>query len=143
MEEEESHPDHRPELNDEPQWEDEDDVAEGVAEDDMLENGGAEDKTNTLPSASALSLPTLSDEATEFKELGLSEKSMMAVDGMGFTTMTEIQRRAIPPLLAGRDVLGAAKTGSGKTLAFLIPAVEMLSSLRFKPRNGIAAYNPT
>jgi ATP-dependent RNA helicase DDX18/HAS1 len=36
-------------------------------------------------------------------------------------------------------VLGAAKTGSGKTLAFLIPAVEMLSSLRFKPRNGTGA----
>jgi len=33
-------------------------------------------------------------------------------------------------------VLGAAKTGSGKTLAFLIPAVEMLSAMRFKPRNG-------
>jgi ATP-dependent RNA helicase DDX18/HAS1 len=55
---------------------------------------------------------------------------------MGFTTMMEIQQRAIPPLLAGKDVLGAAKTGSGKTLAFLIPAVEMLSALRFKPRNG-------
>jgi ATP-dependent RNA helicase DDX18/HAS1 len=53
--------------------------------------------------------------------------------------MTEIQRRGIPPLMAGKDVLGAAKTGSGKTLAFLIPAVEMLSALRFKPRNGMAA----
>lgn len=35
--------------------------------------------------------------------------------------MTEIQRKAIPFALRGRDVLGAAKTGSGKTLAFLIP----------------------
>ena len=61
---------------------------------------------------------------------------MQAIDDMKFGTMTEIQQRGIPPLLAGRDVLGAAKTGSGKTLAFLIPAVEMLSSLRFKPRNG-------
>ena len=34
------------------------------------------------------------------------------------------------------DVLGSAKTGSGKTLAFLIPAVELLSGLKFKPRNG-------
>ncbi|KAI5307986.1 ATP-dependent RNA helicase [Ascosphaera atra] len=59
--------------------------------------------------------------------------------------MTEIQRRAIPPLLAGRDVLGAAKTGSGKTLGFLIPAIEMLSALRFKPRNGtgVVVVSPT
>jgi ATP-dependent RNA helicase DDX18/HAS1 len=59
--------------------------------------------------------------------------------------MTEIQRRGIPPLLAGRDVLGAAKTGSGKTLSFLIPAVEMLHSLRFKPRNGtgVIIVSPT
>jgi superfamily II DNA/RNA helicase len=48
-----------------------------------------------------------------------------------------IQARSIPPLLAGRDVLAGAKTGSGKTLAFLIPAIEMLRALKFKPRNGM------
>ncbi|ORX68235.1 ATP-dependent rna helicase [Linderina pennispora] len=58
---------------------------------------------------------------------------------MGFTNMTEVQARTIPPLLAGRDVLGAAKTGSGKTLSFLIPAVELLLKLKFKPRNGTGA----
>lgn len=64
---------------------------------------------------------------------------------MGFSKMTEIQARGIPPLLAGRDVLGAAKTGSGKTLAFLIPAIEMLYSLKFKPRNGtgVVVVSPT
>ena len=56
---------------------------------------------------------------------------------MGFTKMTEIQSRCIPPALTGRDILGAAKTGSGKTLAFLLPAVEFLCRLKFKPRNGI------
>lgn len=50
--------------------------------------------------------------------------------------MTEVQARTIPPLLAGKDVLGAARTGSGKTMAFLVPSVEMLSQLRFKPVNG-------
>ncbi|GMG39173.1 unnamed protein product [[Candida] boidinii] len=53
--------------------------------------------------------------------------------------MTEVQARTIPPLLAGKDVLGAAKTGSGKTLAFLIPAIEILYSLKYKPRNGTGA----
>lgn len=48
-------------------------------------------------------------------------------------------------MLAGKDVLGAAKTGSGKTLAFLIPAIEILYSLRFKPRNGtgVIVVSPT
>lgn len=89
-----------------------------------------------LPSTSTLSLPTTGSTPVKFTDLDLSSKTMQAVGDMKFETMTEIQQRGIPPLLAGRDVLGAAKTGSGKTLAFLIPAVEMLSSLRFKPRNG-------
>jgi len=38
--------------------------------------------------------------------------------------------------VSDRDVLGAAQTGSGKTLAFLIPVVELISKLGFKPRNG-------
>jgi ATP-dependent RNA helicase DDX18/HAS1 len=58
---------------------------------------------------------------------------------MGFATMTSIQEKSIPPLLAGKDVLGAARTGSGKTLAFLIPAVELLHRMKFKPRNGMSS----
>lgn len=58
---------------------------------------------------------------------------------MGFEKMTEIQARAIPPLLEGRDLVGAAKTGSGKTLAFLIPCVELIHKLKFMPRNGSGA----
>lgn len=48
----------------------------------------------------------------------------------------QIQARAIPPLMIGKDVLGAARTGSGKTLAFLIPAIELLYNVHFTPRNG-------
>lgn len=75
---------------------------------------------------------------TDFATLGLSEQTSNAIKEMGFTKMTEVQARCIPPLMTGRDVLGAAKTGSGKTLAFLIPAVEMLNKLMFKPRNGMS-----
>ena len=73
---------------------------------------------------------------TSFASLELSDHTNAALAEMGFTNMMEVQARTIPPLLTGRDVLGAAKTGSGKTLAFLIPAVEMLNKLKFKPRNG-------
>lgn len=60
----------------------------------------------------------------------------MGIKDMGFITMTEIQAKAIPTLLEGRDLVGAARTGSGKTLAFLIPAIELIYKLKFKPRNG-------
>lgn len=74
-----------------------------------------------------------------FTALDLTPATSKALDAMGFKTMTEVQERCIPPLLAGKDVLGAAQTGSGKTLAFLIPAIEMLQRLKFKPRNGTGA----
>jgi ATP-dependent RNA helicase DDX18/HAS1 len=106
---------------------------------------GPELAEGALPGSGLLSLPNAGVEAKKFSELNLSEKTMRAIADMKFETMTEIQQRGIPPLLAGRDVLGAAKTGSGKTLSFLIPAVEMLSSLRFKPRNGtgVIVVSPT
>lgn len=108
-------------------------------------NGTTETTTDGLPTDSVPSLPGADATPQQFSELNLSEKTMRAIQEMKFETMTEIQQRGIPPLLAGRDVLGAAKTGSGKTLAFLIPAVERLSALRFKPRNGtgVVVVSPT
>lgn len=124
----------------------EEEAIEEVAEEDEEDNGGEDLAEGPVPGAGALSLPNTGEEAQRFSELKLSDKTMKAlVEDMKFETMTEIQRRGIPPLLAGRDVLGAAKTGSGKTLAFLIPAIEMLSALRFKPRNGtgVIVVSPT
>lgn len=69
------------------------------------------------------------------------ENTLKAINDMGFTNMTEIQAKAIPPLLEGRDLVGAAKTGSGKTLAFLIPAIELINKLKFMPRNGTLNMN--
>lgn len=93
------------------------------------------------PSSSKVTLdqPTPTIDAYErvpFSTLNLSPPTSSAIQRMGFETMTEVQARTIPPLLAGKDVLGAARTGSGKTIAFLVPSVEMLSTLRFKPVNG-------
>ncbi|KAK6339605.1 ATP-dependent RNA helicase [Orbilia javanica] len=139
-------------------WEDEDDnedaehpEATDVDNEDADEDEDDRDNVQLegLPDSLAnvnLSLPDLEGiESKLFKDVNLSENTQKAITEMGFTTMTEVQAKTIPPLLAGRDVLGAAKTGSGKTLAFLIPAVEMLSSLRFKPRNGtgVVVVSPT
>lgn len=61
---------------------------------------------------------------------------MKAVEEMGFTKLTEIQEKAIPLLLEGKHLIGAAKTGSGKTMAFLIPAVELVYKLNYKIWHG-------
>jgi ATP-dependent RNA helicase DDX18/HAS1 len=78
-----------------------------------------------------------------FSTLDLSEPTVKALAEMGFTSMTPVQEKCIPSLLAGKDVLGAARTGSGKTLAFLIPAVELLHGMKFKPRNGAGIRQAT
>ena len=88
--------------------------------------------TNAMPIAATKA----AYERVPFSTLELSPQTSAAIQRMGFETMTEVQARTIPPLLAGKDVLGAARTGSGKTMSFLVPSVEMLSTLRFKPVNG-------
>lgn len=126
------------------------DVSDGDAGPELEQTANAVNGTiqitpSDLPTDSIPSLPGAESQPLKFTDLVLSERTMRAIADLPFETMTEIQQRAIPPLLAGRDVLGAAKTGSGKTLAFLIPAVEMLHSLRFKPRNGtgVIVVSPT
>lgn len=90
------------------------------AEEEKDDENAEQENLAELPSANAVSLPQTGDSLpVKFTDLTLSEKTMEAIKEMGFETMTEIQQRAIPPLMAGRDVLGAAKTGSGKTLAFV------------------------
>ncbi|XWW48483.1 DEAD/DEAH box helicase [Fibrella sp. USSR17] len=61
-----------------------------------------------------------------FADLNVSADILAAVTEMGFTTPSPIQAEAIPPILAGRDVIGQAQTGTGKTAAFGIPALELI-----------------
>ncbi|MCG0237803.1 MAG: DEAD/DEAH box helicase [Firmicutes bacterium] len=61
-----------------------------------------------------------------FKDLGLSDRVLRALEDMGFEEPSPIQARAIPLLLAGHDVIGQAQTGTGKTAAFGVPIVERL-----------------
>jgi len=59
-----------------------------------------------------------------FTELGLSPELLKAIDKIGFEEASPIQSAAIPPLMAGSDVVGQSQTGSGKTAAFAVPAIE-------------------
>nr|POE72226.1 atp-dependent rna helicase dbp4 [Quercus suber] len=61
-----------------------------------------------------------------FSELPLSPATQAGLKAAHFSTLTDIQAKAIPLALKGSDILGAARTGSGKTLAFLIPVLENL-----------------
>lgn len=103
----------------------------------LLEKGEEEgDESMKLKKNKKYSRGTGIMSNVSFSSLGLSEPTLKAIQDMGFENMTQIQSRSIPPLLEGKDVLGAARTGSGKTLAFLVPAVELLYHVHFAPRNG-------
>jgi ATP-dependent RNA helicase RhlE len=64
---------------------------------------------------------------TSFAELNLSRETLHALNRAGFEHPTPIQAQAIPPALAGRDVIGTAATGTGKTAAFLLPIIDRLA----------------
>ncbi|SBV26280.1 ATP-dependent RNA helicase DeaD [Micromonospora krabiensis] len=66
------------------------------------------------------------DEATGFAELGLRDELLGALSALGYEEPTPIQREAIPPLLAGQDLLGQAATGTGKTAAFALPLLQRM-----------------
>ncbi|KPA82243.1 putative ATP-dependent RNA helicase [Leptomonas pyrrhocoris] len=63
-----------------------------------------------------------------FQTFGLDKPLLDAILKQGFTVPTPIQRKAIPPMLQGNDVVAMARTGSGKTAAFLIPALHLLKT---------------
>src|SRR5437016_13695288 len=65
-----------------------------------------------------------------FAALGLSKKSLAALEREGFEAPTPIQAQAIPPAMQGKDVIGTAATGTGKTLAFALPILELLEGKR-------------
>src|SRR2546423_714445 len=69
-----------------------------------------------------------------FSKLGISSAMLEGVKAMGYVEPTAIQLRAIPLILARRDVIGSAQTGTGKTAAFALPILSHLGSHQSQPR---------
>ena len=74
-----------------------------------------------------------------FNELNLPEEILRAVEDMGFSEATEIQSKAIPVMLEGKDLVGKSNTGTGKTAAFGIPAAV---SVTRGGKNGVEVFIP-
>ena len=68
-------------------------------------------------------------ECQNFEQFGLAPNLLSAIKRMGYTKPTAIQCKAIPVVLQGRDVMGAAQTGTGKTASFGLPVLQKLLPL--------------
>jgi ATP-dependent RNA helicase RhlE len=74
-----------------------------------------------------------------FSSLGLSEPLLRALSDSGYTTPTPIQQKAIPSVLAGRDLLAAAQTGTGKTAGFTLPILQRLAEKHYDRNRPVRA----
>lgn len=74
-----------------------------------------------------------------YRELNVPEQIHKAVERMGFTEMTEVQEKAIPPMMEGKDIIAKAPTGTGKTCAFGIPLILGLDQSRNYPQAVVMA----
>ena len=96
--------------------------------------------TPTLPDPGLPEVDAPAPAAPLFSSLPLDPKLLRAVADSGYDSMTPIQAKAIPVVLAGRDVMGAAQTGTGKTAAFTIPLLQKM--LRHENTSASPARHP-
>ncbi|MBO4209049.1 DEAD/DEAH box helicase [Micromonospora echinofusca] len=85
---------------------------------------------NVVPDPPTSSPVSTDDDTTSFADLGLRTELLDALGALGYEEPTPIQREAIPPLIAGDDLLGQAATGTGKTAAFALPMLHRLPAER-------------
>ncbi|MDO9286507.1 MAG: DEAD/DEAH box helicase [Aquabacterium sp.] len=103
--------------------------------DAALPNDSTEDST-------AAAVP---NDGAEFTALGLSSEIVKAITHAGYSSPTDVQARAVPLAMAGRDLLVSSQTGSGKTAAFVWPALERILAARLDPakkRDKGKTYGP-
>ncbi|MFL0712830.1 MAG: DEAD/DEAH box helicase [Microcella pacifica] len=93
----------------------------------------------TPPENSATTEADSAPTTVPFTELGLSDAVLAALRDVGYEHPSAIQAATIPPLLAGRDVVGLAQTGTGKTAAFALPILSRLDMAQKTPQALVLA----
>ena len=83
--------------------------------------------------------PETAEPTLSFSDLGLDAAVLKALRDVGYETPSAIQAATIPPLLAGRDVIGMAQTGTGKTAAFALPILSQIDPGASKPQALVLA----
>src|SRR5215213_7266209 len=83
------------------------------------------------------------DTTTGFSTLELCAPLLESLAALGYEEPTPIQRAAVPPLMAGRDLLGQAATGTGKTAAFALPVLQALPAADRGPHPSAMVLVPT
>ncbi|MFR6495967.1 MAG: DEAD/DEAH box helicase [Ruminococcus sp.] len=92
-----------------------------------------------IPCPTVLAGTAQKGKRMRFEELNLSAPLLEAIAQLDFTEMTEIQEKAIPLLLEGKDVIGKSNTGTGKTAAFSIPILEQMGQMPQEERRNVCA----
>ena len=100
---------------------------------------GSRRRVTSLPEASSVKQSAADPATPVFRDLGLSDAVLDALTAVGYESPSPIQAATIPPLLAGRDVLGQAQTGTGKTAAFALPILRASTWRRRKPQALVLA----
>ncbi len=101
------------------------------------------DEINTINSEIQAETGEAAAVESGFDALALSPELRRAVEAMGYTEPTDIQRQAIPLLRSGADIIGRSQTGTGKTMAFAIPAVELIDRDEADPTVQVLILCPT
>lgn len=73
----------------------------------------------------------------DFSEFGFSPELMESLNAMGFQKATPVQEKAMPPVMAGKDMIACAQTGTGKTAAYLLPVMNAIFTQNLKGTNAL------
>lgn len=84
----------------------------------------ADELLNEFTPKAAVQTSEVADTEAGFQSFGFAEPLVKALDALGFTAPTEVQKKAMPESLLGKNLLVSSQTGSGKTVAFMLPALQ-------------------
>lgn len=107
--------------------------------DDKSKMPSLESDEEDEPEVLAATTKAVKRTGQNFTAMGLSKLLLTNIQRKGFKTPTPIQRKSMPPILDGNDVVGMARTGSGKTAAFVLPMLEKLKNRSLNPPGGVRA----